>query len=140
MQKLQKTLTLAIIASETSHVFCCVLPTLFSVLSLLAGVGLVSGMPVWIESLHEQLHAWEVPMIAFSGSVVLFGWALYAYSRRIDCHNTGCHHGACAPRKKTASKILKVATILFVVNVSVYLIFHRGMQINMPAHEHVHQD
>lgn len=136
MQRLQKALYMAIIASETSHVFCCVLPTIFSIISLMAGVGLVSAMPGWLESIHADLHHWELPLIAMSGVVVVLGWALYAYSRKIDCHNTGCHHGSCEPRKKTANNILKIATILFVVNTAVYLVFHRGLQVDLDHADH----
>ena len=139
MQRLQKALYMAIIASETSHVFCCVLPTIFSIVSLMAGVGLVSTMPGWLAGIHAELHHWELPLIAMSGAVVVLGWALYAYSRKIDCHNTGCHHGACEPRKKTASNILKIATILFVVNTAVYLVFHRGMDVVTHPNTEIHQ-
>lgn len=136
MQKLQKTLFAAIIASEASHVFCCVLPTIFSIISLLAGVGLVS-MPVWLSGFHDFLHQWELPMIALSGAVILLGWALYAYSKRIDCHNTGCHHGDCKPRKNIALTVMKIATILFVLNTAIYLVFHRSMGVYAPHQEAV---
>ncbi len=135
MEKFQKKLYWAIIASETSHVFCCVLPTLFSVLSLLAGFGLVAAMPAGLISLHDTLHNWELPLITLSGTVVGIGWALQAYSRKIDCHDTGCHHGPCGPKKKTSYRILIIATALFAVNVSVYSIFHREAGGFAPAAE-----
>ena len=138
MQKLQNTVYWAILASEASHIFCCVLPTIFSILSLLAGLGLVTVIPGWLEDLHAVLHNWEVPMIIASGMVVALGWALYAYSRKIDCHDTGCKHGACEPRKITTSTILKIATVLFIVNVSVYSIFHHGMEAAAPVEQGSH--
>ncbi|MCB1562157.1 MAG: hypothetical protein KDJ75_01145 [Alphaproteobacteria bacterium] len=145
MQRVQKAMYWAILASETSHVFCCVLPTLFSIMSLLAGIGLAAGMPGWLDSIHHVLHAWEIPLILLSGFVVALGWALHFYSEKIDCHDTGCHHGTCAPRKKTAGTILKIATILFLVNVSVYTLFHRGAELGgfvggvvAPHAEHEH--
>jgi hypothetical protein len=136
MQKLQKPLYWTVIASEASHVFCCVLPTLFSVLSLLAGLGLASAMPIWVQELHETLHRWELPLIGFSGSVLALGWAVYLYSRKIDCHNTGCKHACnCGRKKDKANMILKFATILFIINVTVYGVFHQGMNIFVkPAH------
>ncbi len=133
MERVQRFLYWAIIASEASHVFCCVLPTLFSVFSLMAGLGLVAAMPAGMVSLHDALHAWEIPLISLSGAVVLLGWGVYAYSRKIDCHDTGCVHGSCEPQKKSAHIILKIATVLFVVNVFVYTVFHRGMDIT-PVH------
>lgn len=144
MERLQKTLFWALVASETSHVFCCVLPTLFSVLSLLAGLGVVSVLPAPILEFHEMMHDWEIPVISMSGAILLFGWAIDSYARKIDCHNTGCAHGPCTPKKKRADKILKIATVLFLVNVSVYLIFHRSMDshsdhpVETIADEHHH--
>ncbi len=137
MKKFQNTLNIAVILSETSHVFCCVLPTVFSVISVLAGIGIVSAVPFWLQGLHAVMHGWEVPVILFSGFVVGLGWALYFYSKKIDCHDTGCHHGPCEPTKKNTNKMLKIATFLFVVNISVYVVFHRGMDVLMPMDQAV---
>ena len=137
-EKMQKTVFWAIIATESSHVFCCVLPTIFSVMSLMAGLGL-AVMPVWLEDMHAGLHDWELPLIVLSGAVILLGWGLHYYSQKIDCHDTGCEHGACAPRKKTANGILKFATLLFFINIAIYGVFHRGMSVWAPVGE-VSQD
>lgn len=125
MQKTKNTIFWAVILSETGHVFCCVLPTVFSVLSLLAGLGMVSAVPVWMEELHHVLHDWEIPVIVLSGFLLMMGWALHAYSRKIDCHETGCHHPPCDSKKTTASRILVVATTLFCINLAVYVFLHR---------------
>ncbi len=127
-ERVQKTLGWAIIASETSHVFCCVLPTLFSLASLASGLGLVAAMPSGLEFLHDALHGWEMPMILASGTIVLLGWVAHFLAVRLDCHSTGCGHGPCTPKKRKAGKILKFATILFIANVTVYLFFHQGME------------
>ncbi|MCF8496233.1 MAG: hypothetical protein K9G62_06165 [Alphaproteobacteria bacterium] len=140
MKKVQHTLFWTIILSETSHVFCCVLPTLFSVLSLLAGMGIIGVMPVWLQDVHEALHEWELPLIAASGAVLVLGWALESYSRKIDCHDTGCHHGPCGDKKKASIFVLKIATLLFLVNVAVYGVFHRGMGIFGPSESEFHAD
>lgn len=133
MQKLQKGIVTAILATEASHVFCCVLPTLFSVLSLFAGLGMISAMPGWLVEVHNFLHHWEVPMIAASGMVLMLGWVLFWYSKKVDCHDHGCGHGPCEPKKDRAKIIMKAATILFFVNITVYGVFHRGMHIFAPA-------
>jgi hypothetical protein len=124
MQRAHKSIFWAIILSETSHIFCCVLPTLFSVIGLFAGLGFVVTLPPGLEALHEALHAYELPMMAFSAAVMVLGWILYGISRRMDCHDTGCVHGACAPKKNTAHTVLKIATVLFVFNVMIYFGFH----------------
>lgn len=124
MERIQKALGWAILASETSHVFCCVLPTMVGVFSLLSGLGVIGILPAGIMEFHELMHHWEIPMIFASGGILALGWALYAVSRKIDCHDTGCHHGDCAPKKNRTAMILKAASVLFVVNTTIYLAFH----------------
>jgi len=125
-EAIQKSLNWAVIASEGMHIFCCVLPTLFSLLGLLAGLGVVAALPPSMIAFHDFMHDWEIPMIATSGAVLLLGWAVVIYSQKMDCHSTGCAHGACAPKKSRANMILKIATILFVVNVVIYFGVHRS--------------
>jgi hypothetical protein len=150
MQKIQNTIFWTIIASETTHVFCCVLPTIVSIMSLLSGMGLIATMPGWLNALHEMMHNWEAPVIIFSGVLLVAGWALYAISRRIDClTDADCHHEPCAPKKKNASRILLIATVLFIANSTVYFVFHRAMgdsalptaSSHSESHQgHVHHD
>jgi hypothetical protein len=136
----KKAILYAVILSEASHIFCCVLPTVFSVLSLLAGLGMVSALPPFMIELHEMLHAYEVVIICFSAFILALGWGLFWHAQRVDCHSTGCHHGPCAPKKNTSKIILLIATALFAVNVTVYLVFHRGMGIGpQKFHEDVHE-
>lgn len=124
-QSLQKSLVWTVILSETTHVFCCVFPTIFSLVSLMAGLGFAVAMPASMIVFHNFIHHWELPIIIGSGVVLLLGWVLTWYSDRVDCHHTGCEHGACLPRKGKAHLILKVATILFLFNVVVYFAVHR---------------
>ena len=133
-EKHEKRLYWAILFSETSHVFCCVLPTLFSIASILAGLGVMATVPGWLDGFHSAMHGYEVPMITLSAAVVALGWGLHFYSKRIDCHDTGCHHEPCGTKKKNTSKVLVVATVLLVVNVSVYFGFHRSVD-NQVVHD-----
>lgn len=139
MQRLNKALSIAVILSETSHVFCCVLPVVVSAMSLLAGAGVISFMPAILVELHDAIHAYEIPLIMFSGIVLLLGWGLHWLSMKMDCHDTGCCHGPCGPVKNKSSRILKIATILFVVNVSIYMLVHVPMNyMGEGVHEHAH--
>jgi len=133
MDKHQNKIFLAVALSESTHIFCCVLPTVISVVSLFSGLGVVSIMPGPLLEVHDLLHAWEIPMIVFSAVILLFGWALYRYSKKIDCHDTGCGHGPCEPRKNKTLLILQLASVLFVINVSVYFLFHRHMDTDFNA-------
>ncbi len=114
----------AAVLSEISHVFCCVLPSVFSVLTVLVSAGLIGAMPVWLEGLHHFMHGWELPMMAMSGSILVIGWALHFVSKSMDCHDTGCVHEPCEPKKKHTARILQIATLLFVVNIVIYLSIH----------------
>ena len=115
------------IAAEFSHVFCCVLPTVVTVLSFGANLGLVTAAPTWLLDIHEKIHDLEVPIILASGAMVCFGWAFHSMSLRVDCHNTGCSHPPCTPSKNNNRKILLIATILFLVNVTIYTTIHKNI-------------
>tara|TARA_B100001750_G_scaffold208182_1_gene186972 strand:- start:73 stop:525 length:453 start_codon:yes stop_codon:yes gene_type:complete len=147
-QKFQKTIYSTLIASESIHIFCCGLPTLFSILSVLAGFGIIAGMPGFIDHIHTVIHSYELPVIAMSGFILFIGWGLYIYSKKLDCHSeTSCAHGPCEPKKDRTRMFLFAATILFVGNAFVYMIFHRGMDAHfhdgkshdiVQYHEHTH--
>lgn len=127
IKKAQGLFSWVVVLSECSHVFCCVLPSLFSIISILVGIGLIGAMPMWMQGFHEVMHTWEIPLMMVSGVIVLIGWGLYYLSKKMDCHDTGCVHGACEPQKKDNFLILKVATFLFLVNVTIYMVFHQGL-------------
>ena len=124
MKRIQDIFSWAVVLSEVSHVFCCVLPSIFSVLTVLVGMGLIGVMPIWMENAHEVMHGWEIPLIIMSGVVLALGWTLHFISKKIDCHDTGCGHEPCEPKKKNTARILKIATCLFVINIVIYLVVH----------------
>lgn len=132
MHKHRKKIYWAIIASESSHVFCCVLPTVFSVLSLLVGAGLIGVLPTFIVDFHHVIHTYELPIILVSMIILGLGWVMDYWAHKIDCHHTGCAHGSCEPKKYKAHKILLIATVLFAVNLMIYLVLHRGMNFFTP--------
>ncbi len=124
IKRIQNVFSWAVVLSELSHVFCCVLPSVFSILTILVGMGLIGAMPIWMEELHHVMHGWELSLIAISGSVLALGWALHFVSKAMDCHDTGCEHEPCEPKKKHTARILKIATLLFAVNIMIYLSIH----------------
>lgn len=134
---LHKPLIWTVIASESSHLLCCVFPTLFSLAGLLSGLGFAVAMPAPMVELHEMIHRWEIPLIVLSGVLLALGWAALKYSEQVDCHSTGCAHGACAPKRSKAGTVMKIASALFVFNVVIYLFVHRT---DLAAHllEHAH--
>ena len=128
MQGFHKHFGWAVLASELSHVFCCVIPTLVTVLSAFANLGLFMLSPDgMLMTIHNSMHMYEIPIIAFSGAMVALGWVAYLLSRKVDCHDTGCGHPPCTPRKRKNSKVLLIATLLFVVNIAIYFGVHRNV-------------
>ncbi len=137
MERMQKSVFWAILVTETSHLFCCVLPTLFSIAAFLAGVGLIGAMPAGLETLHDLIHRWEIPLIVFSGVTIALGWAIDLAARRVDCHDTGCVHEPCGTRKYKAHKVLVIASVLFLFNIAIYFAFHQGLiPVTPDAHTH----
>ncbi len=143
-QKLQRHIAWAVILAESTHVFCCVLPTVVTVLTVISSLGAMAQVPGFILDMHEVLHTYEIPMIVFSGLVLILGWGLYGVSRQIECQKPHCepHARICTPQKNNTLSILVVASILFVVNVTVYLTLHRGnddlLHAEAMAHHHPH--
>lgn len=138
MEKLQKILGVTIIASETTHIFCCALPVLVSTFSLLSVLGLVAVAPQPILYLHDVIHDYEIPLIIFSGVILALGWGLFMLSLKLDCRSQGCEHEPCTPQKKRTSTILKVATVLFVFNVTIYALVHVPMDQAREGHHADH--
>ncbi len=124
MKRIQDIFSWVVVASEISHVFCCVLPSIFSIITVLVGMGIIGVTPIWLGGLHEAMHEWEIPLIIMSGVILVLGWTLHFVSKSIDCHDTGCGHEPCTPKKQRTARILKIATLLFVINVAIYSALH----------------
>lgn len=133
IRKVQGLFSWIVILSEISHVFCCVLPSIFSILTLFVSMGLIGMTPLWLDGMHEIMHDWEMAIIALSGVIVLLGWGIHHVAEKIDCHDTGCAHGECKPKKKSATRVLRIATTLFVINVAIYVTIHMPSEV---AHLH----
>ncbi len=93
---------------------------------------MVSRLPFWFEDLHRLTHNFEIPLLIFSGVVVLFGWWIFWKGQKKDAarilEEASCAHNGCTKtqdsHKRTASIVLKIASILFALNLGVYVVFH----------------
>jgi len=128
IKKMQRVTSWFVVLSEVSHVFCCVIPSIFSILTILAGMGAMSALPLWMVGAHDAIHGWELTIIITSGVILAFGWLLQIISKRIDCHDTGCVHEPCGKKKKSTTTILKIATALFIINITIYVTVHMHQQ------------
>lgn len=140
MEKIRKGIIFGVVASESIHIFCCILPTLFSVLSLLAGMGVIATMPGLVDEAHHMIHSYEIPMIMASAIILIIGWALLIYARRMDCSSEGegCCAKPCAPKKDRTKIIMIGASFLFIVNVTVYFGFHHAQETHLDIYEFEH--
>ena len=116
MERVQTVVNWVLFVTLSSHVFCCVLPTALSLVSALSGLGLLSASLPVVHFVHEVMHDFEHILLSFSGFMLAVGWAAYVYAKRIDCHDTGGHHGPCEPKKDRSKLILQVASALFAFN------------------------
>ncbi len=138
MEKIRKGLMAAILLSEVSHLFCCVLPVLAAVASLLVGAGFLPAL-AW--PLHDLIHRYEVPLIVFSAVIIAAGWGVYLLALRTDCQALGHHEAHCHKVTRKTRTVLVIGTALFLFNLAVYLFLHRELGIleppgaPAPAHE-----
>lgn len=136
-EKAQKITSYLALATEVSHVFCCVIPSIFSIMTMLVGLGILGAVPLGMVKFHDLMHGWEIPIIVTSGVILALGWSLHIISERLDCRSSGCEHEPCTPKKKKTSRILKIATLLFVINIAIYTFVHMPHDATVAeTHEH----
>lgn len=150
MLKSQKAIYWTVIMSETGHLFCCALPAILGILSFFSAFGMIGIVPHVLLDLHDFMHRWEVPVIAFSAALLGFGWWLYRNSLKLDCSTEHtCGHPPCKPKKDRTKIVLLVASVLFGFNFTLYLFFHDGVYMwkdsaiemqshNDHDHNHIH--
>ena len=105
-----KAVKIGIIASLVPHLFCCVLPMVLSVISLVAPeFAHTALLPEWVEP-------W---LFVFSAGALGFSWVLVVRDCHCDCDH--CHDGA---GHHTQKIILGAITVLFIISVVLHLVAH----------------
>lgn len=132
MEKLRRNIVWLVVASEISHLFCCVLPTLAAVLSLAVGVGL---LPTAFTQLHDIIHGYEIPVIIFSALMLVLGWWAYWLAKRTDCHSLGHDEHACHKTTDRSKVYLVVGTALFALNLCIFIGLHVPLNKQTAAQE-----
>lgn len=112
-----------VIFSAISHLFCCFLPGVLSVVTLIASSGsaIVTlddlGLP---EKYHADIITFSFVMLVVSGVMNYISW-------RIDCRKDGhCVHEPCKPKKKGYLKLYFASVIFFLINVAIHFGTHLG--------------
>lgn len=108
-------------ASAFSHLFCCFLPGVLSIVTLLASSGTVVvtlddfGLP---ESMHGDLIAFSAIILIVSGIMNFISW-------RVDCREDGyCTHEPCEPKKNRYLKLYLFSVVFFFINAGIHFGFH----------------
>jgi len=122
MTNIQRVATSASLIAELSHIFCCGLPIFIAVMSAGSQVGFGGGFMAF----HGLIHHYEVQILAGSGLLLAIGLMLHWVSYKIDCRTTGCHHGACEPKKFRVGWIFTIALVLYAANVTFYIYSGHG--------------
>lgn len=103
-----KAVKLGIIASLLPHLFCCVLPIVLSVLSLVAPeIAHTAFIPEWIEP-------W---LFVFSALMLGLSWILVLH----ECPCAECGEDKSHKKQKI---IISVITVIFIVSIILHLVAH----------------
>lgn len=122
MQRLAHAAHHANLAALFSHVFCCGLPAVMNILALAAGAGTLSATVPWVNDLDLYMHQFELPLLLVSGAALMVGVVAQWISARRDCGAQICGHASCVPKKQPSRWILVVAALLFLGNLTFYLV------------------
>ena len=107
----------AVIAAGLSHVFCCVLPAVLSILSISTVFGASTTTVLnfeWFEAIEEQV-------LIFSGVVLFISGLAQLVSWRVKCNASVCCHEPCEKRKNWAMRLFIFATVIYLFNLIVLL-------------------
>ena len=119
--------------SVFGHVFCCGLPLVLGIVSLLTGFGMFSVALPMLDHIHALFWDFEVPAMVFSAIMLAIGWGVQIHARTIDCHDTGCVHEPCGGKKRRTATLLWMATVIFAFNLVAFTVFQQ--HVHYPAIE-----
>lgn len=102
-----------IICSALMHIFCCGIPLLLSVTSLVNIVG-ISSLSIFEVDWFEAIESY---IVLFSGVLLITTIAINQFSKKINCIESGaCEHKPCDEKKHHSSYVLNIAIILYALN------------------------
>lgn len=115
---LQKSVTAVAIFAGLMHIFCCVLPLVMTTLGIGSTLGVIGINATQLEVLHRYEHE----IFAFSAAMLIVAGLSQCTSWRIDCRVQGsCDHKPCSPTKRLSFKLFVLASLIFLVNMAVFL-------------------
>ena len=76
--------------------------------------------------LPVSFHRCLVPITGGVTPALMLSQAIWI-SQCVDCHDDGCCHPPCSPQKNTNARILQIATLLFILNMGIFLFVHKNI-------------
>lgn len=102
-----------IICGSLVHIFCCGIPLLLSISSLASIIGIHSLAMFEV----EWFEAIEGYVLLISGFLLIVTIAADQISKKMNCVESNvCQHEPCDKKKRVSSYMLKIALILYSLN------------------------
>jgi hypothetical protein len=115
---IRRTTSIVSVLSILPHIFCCGIPATMAIISLgttvgLAGVLATNPFYQFVDQYHEILITIAILSVIISGTLNFIAY-------RIDCHEAAshCHHGDCAPKKRSSAKIFLFSLALLTLDLA----------------------
>lgn len=111
--------TFFVILGSVMHLFCCGLPFLLSITSLATAIG-ISSLEIFNVEWFEQI---ENYLLVIMGVMLGLTYFVNRYSKRLDCQeNDLCTHPPCDEKKDISGYFLRIATVLYVLNILLFIL------------------
>ena len=106
--------TFFVILGSLMHLFCCGLPLLLSITSLATTLGF-SSLSIFEFEWFEPI---ENYVLIVMGIMLAATYLVNRSSKQIDCTEDGlCEHPPCDEKKDISGYLLKIAVVLYLVNI-----------------------
>ena len=111
--------TFFVIMGSLMHIFCCGLPLLLSITSLATTLG-ISSLSIFEVEWFEPI---ENYILIVMGVMLAVTYVVNRSSKKIDCTQDGlCEHPPCDEKKDISGYLLKIATVLYLVNITIFVL------------------
>jgi hypothetical protein len=108
------------ISCNLMHIFCCGVPLIMTITGLATNFNLYS-QNLLSSSVFENFERFELKVLIFSGLILLLSFILKLKAKKLNC----CKENKinfCSKNEKINSIFLKVASILYIINLTTFTI------------------
>ena len=116
--------TFFVIMGSLMHIFCCGLPLLLSITSFATTLG-ISSLSIFEVGWFEPI---ENYVLIIMGLMLALTYFVNRSSKKLDCTEDGsCTHPPCDEKKDISGYLLKIATVLYLVNIAIFVLNKLGV-------------